>query len=144
MTDIRPLSPAIAVAPQIAPEDCAAIEAAGYRLVINNRPDGEAPGQPGGVAIEAAARAAGLAYAAIPVGAEGLTLESVEACAALLAEAPGPTLLYCRSGTRSANLATLAAARLGHDIEPLIEAGATHGYQLAGLRGPAARLAPKA
>ena len=53
MLDIRPIDSRFAVAPQIAPEDAAEIRAAGYVLVINNRPDDEAPGQPTGEAVEA-------------------------------------------------------------------------------------------
>ncbi|WP_448586057.1 TIGR01244 family sulfur transferase [Thermaurantiacus sp.] len=143
MSEFRFLAEGIAVAPQLQPEDCATAAAAGFRLVVNNRPDGEAPGQPAGAEIEAAAHAAGLRYAAIPIGPEGLTLAAIEACAALLADAPGPVLLFCRSGTRSANLAALARARLGHDIEPMIERAAAQGYALAGLRPLAARLAPR-
>ena len=44
MTDIRPLNDRVAVAPQITPDDVAAIAAAGYVAIVNNRPDGEEPG----------------------------------------------------------------------------------------------------
>ncbi|GAA3255729.1 hypothetical protein GCM10020258_14430 [Sphingomonas yabuuchiae] len=45
---IRPINESVAVAPQIRPEDVAAIKAAGYAAIVNNRPDGEEPGQPTG------------------------------------------------------------------------------------------------
>ncbi len=41
--DIRPLTPDYAVSPQIDPGDLPAIKAAGYVMVIDNRPDGEIP-----------------------------------------------------------------------------------------------------
>ena len=41
--DIRALTPTYAVSPQIDPEDLPAIKAAGYTVVIDNRPDGEIP-----------------------------------------------------------------------------------------------------
>ena len=39
--DIRRLTPTYAVAPQIDPSDLPALKAAGYVMVIDNRPDGE-------------------------------------------------------------------------------------------------------
>ena len=61
------LSPNIAVAPQLQPEHMAEAAALGFRTVINNRPDGEAPDQPSTAVMEAAARAAGLVYHHQPV-----------------------------------------------------------------------------
>ena len=52
---------------QIVAEDLQAVAAQGVRLLVNNRPDGEEPGQPSSAEIEAAARAAGLDYHHIPV-----------------------------------------------------------------------------
>jgi uncharacterized protein (TIGR01244 family) len=142
MSDIRRLSPRIAVAPQILPEDMGTIAAEGFSAVINNRPDGEAPGQPKAADIALAAEAAGLAYAEIPIGPAGMGMEDVEDCAAILRDATGPVLLFCRSGTRSANLALLAAALMGEDTDALVEAGRAHGYELGHLRAAAARLKP--
>jgi uncharacterized protein (TIGR01244 family) len=142
MTDIRRLSPLIAVAPQVLPEDMAAIADQGFAGIINNRPDGEAPGQPAGADIARAAEAAGLSYAEIPIGPAGMGTEDVEDCAAILRDATGPILLFCRSGTRSANLALLAAALMGEDTDALIEAGHSHGYDLGHLRTIAGRLKP--
>ncbi|HCK84218.1 MAG TPA: hypothetical protein DHW63_06795, partial [Hyphomonadaceae bacterium] len=62
-----PLADDYLVSPQIGPEDIAAAKALGVTLIINNRPDGEEFGQPKGAEIEAAAKAASLAYVAIPV-----------------------------------------------------------------------------
>ena len=52
--------------------------AQGIRLIVNNRPDGEEPGQPARAEIEAAARAAGLDYRHIPI-AGGFPPERIEA-----------------------------------------------------------------
>ena len=46
MSDIRQVTEDFAVAPQIAPDDIAEAAKMGFVLVINNRPDGEAPDQP--------------------------------------------------------------------------------------------------
>jgi len=58
MLSIRPLSPDYAVAPQIDPEDLAAIRAAGFRTVIDNRPDSEIPASHHADRMRAAAEAA--------------------------------------------------------------------------------------
>ena len=53
------LSENIAVSEQITAEDMVEIAAAGYRVVVNNRPDNEVAGQPSSASIEEVARAAG-------------------------------------------------------------------------------------
>jgi uncharacterized protein (TIGR01244 family) len=133
MADIRLINERVAVAPQIMPDDLPAIAAAGYVAVINNRPDDEEPGQPGGDAIRVAAHAAGLGYTAIPV-AGGFGQADVDAMAAALVAADGPVLAYCRSGTRSCNLWALAAAKAGRNPELLVRQAADAGYDLSGLR----------
>ncbi|HWE45480.1 MAG TPA: TIGR01244 family sulfur transferase [Caulobacteraceae bacterium] len=96
----HPVTGDFAVAGQIEPSDVAAAAAQGFRLIVNNRPDGEEPGQPSGAEIEAAARAAGLAYTGVPIrGRPGPA--QIEAMTQALAAADGPVLAYCRSGMRS-------------------------------------------
>jgi protein tyrosine phosphatase (PTP) superfamily phosphohydrolase (DUF442 family) len=119
MTSIRRIDDHISVAPQIRPEEMSDIAAAGFVAIVNNRPDGEEPGQPSGAEIAAAAAAAGLAYTAIPVTHAG---------------AGGPVLAYCRSGTRSCNLWALAAAKAGRDADGITASGAGAGYDLSGIR----------
>ena len=77
----RKLDDSISVAGQIAPEDIAAAAAQGFTFIINNRPDDEQPGQPSGAEMEAAARAAGLGYAAIPITHTGFSDDQVTAMA---------------------------------------------------------------
>ncbi len=103
-------------------------------MVINNRPEGEQPGQPSGAAIEAAARAAGIAYRAIPVTPGGFTAAQIDAMAAALAEAGGPVLAFCRSGMRSTSLWALARGRGGDDPEALSAVAGAAGYDLAPIR----------
>jgi uncharacterized protein (TIGR01244 family) len=72
---------------------------------VNNRPDyEEGPEQPTNASIEAAARAAGLQYAFLPVQGGYQSPEEIEAFAKLLAELPRPILAFCRSGARSTRL----------------------------------------
>ena len=67
MTRLIPIDNGAFVSGQIAPADVAEAAALGVTLIVNNRPDGEEPGQPSGAEIEAAAVAAGLEYRHIPV-----------------------------------------------------------------------------
>lgn len=136
MTDFRRVTDQISVAPQISPADMAEAARQGFKLVINNRPDGEDPAQPTSAEMQAAAEAAGLAYAHIPVRG-GPTPDQVAAQQELLAEAPGPVLAFCRSGTRSIVTWSLGEAVSGaRSRDELIALGAAAGYDLSGvLRG---------
>jgi uncharacterized protein (TIGR01244 family) len=135
MLDIRRIDDRFAVAPQIDPADVPAIAAAGYVLVVNNRPDGEAPGQPGGEAVAAACAAHGIGYRAVPVDHSGFRMDQVSATLTAIAEAGGPVLAYCRSGTRSCHLWALAAAGMGEPVEDVIARAREAGYDLAPARG---------
>lgn len=107
----RPIAPDVCVAPQLTPEAMAEAARRGFRSVINNRPDyEEGPEQPTHARIEAAARAAGLEYAFLPVDGGYQSPQEIEAFARLLAEMPRPILAFCRSGARSTRL-FMAASR---------------------------------
>jgi uncharacterized protein (TIGR01244 family) len=135
MADFRRVTDQISVSPQIGLADVAAAAQAGFRTIINNRPDGEEPGQPSGHEIEAAAREAGLAYYHIPVRG-GPTAEQVETTGKVLAQAQGPILAFCRSGTRSIVTWSLSQAVSGaRSRDELIALGRQAGYDLSGPLG---------
>lgn len=105
-------NPDFAVAPQLGPDDMAAVAAAGFRSVINNRPDGEGgPSQPANADIEKAARALGLEYRYQPVNGAAIQPQDVQTFSALVETLPGPVLAFCRTGTRCGNLFRLASAQ---------------------------------
>ncbi|MBN8830819.1 MAG: TIGR01244 family phosphatase, partial [Sphingomonadales bacterium] len=119
---LRPLTESILVAPQIGIETVQQAKALGVTLIVNNRPEGESPDQIAGEEIEAAARAAGIDYVAIPVTHSGFAPWQLDALDAALASNPeGKTLCYCRSGTRSTLLWSLARARAGDSPDALAE-----------------------
>lgn len=91
----------LAVAGQPGLEDFPALAAAGIKVMINNRPDGEEAGQPGTAAEAKAAVAAGMSYVHIPVTMANITEADVRAFQAAVTAADGPVLAHCRSGTRS-------------------------------------------
>jgi uncharacterized protein (TIGR01244 family) len=127
------LDPKTRVAGQILPSDVAGLGAAGVTLIVNNRPDGEEPGQPEAAEIEAAAWAAGIGYRHIPV-AGGFNMDDVLAMAGALDEAPGEVLAFCKSGTRSTFLWALARAERGAAADEIVAAAAAAGYDLAPIR----------
>ena len=130
---MKKLDEKVLVAGQIAPDAMPALAAAGVRMIVNNRPDHEEPGQPLSAEIEAAARAAGLDYRHIPV-AGGLSPEQIEAMAEALGAGEGKLLAFCKSGTRSAWLWAFARAGQGEDADMLIGKAAAAGYDLEPLR----------
>jgi uncharacterized protein (TIGR01244 family) len=127
----RKLDDSVLVAPQLAIADVAEAARQGIVSVINNRPDGEEPDAPQGAEIEAAARAAGLDYLAIPVTHAGFSGPQIAAMATALESARGPVLAYCRSGTRSTLLWALARTQLGDDKATLQAKAAAAGYDLS-------------
>lgn len=99
------LSDTLSVSPQLDPAAMADVATAGFRSVINNRPDHEGgPDQPTHASLEAAAVAAGLGYAFLPVNPQVQTPEEVAKFAELLEKLPKPVLAFCRTGTRSGKL----------------------------------------
>ena len=130
----RKLDETVSVSPQITAEQVAEAKRQGFTFIVNNRPDGEQPGQPTGAEIEAAAKAAGLGYRAIPIDHSGFSEARVSDMQEALEAAPGPVLAYCRSGTRSTFVWALARARMGDDAETLSDKAEAAGYDLTPVR----------
>ena len=107
---VQALTPEFCVAPQLEPAAMAAAAAAGFRSVINNRPDFEGgTDQPTSAVIEAAALAAGLEYRHLPVNGAYQSPEEIEAFKLLIDSMPKPILAFCRSGARSTRLYAAAS-----------------------------------
>jgi uncharacterized protein (TIGR01244 family) len=128
----RTIDETLQVSAQIAPEDVATAAAQGIRTIINNRPDGEQPSQPTAAEIGAAAEAVGLAYVHIPVDHSGFSMEQVEAMAEALKQ-PAPVLAFCRSGTRSTFLWSLARAAAGDELAEITAKAGNAGYDVSPL-----------
>ena len=130
----RKLTETVFASPQIGLAEVAAAKAQGITLIVNNRPEGESDDQVAGDDIAAAARAAGIDYVAIPVTHAGFSESQVQAMARALAEAKGPVLAYCRSGTRSTLLWALAEASRGASPDELASQAAGAGYDISPVR----------
>jgi uncharacterized protein (TIGR01244 family) len=108
---LQPIAEDVYAAPQLSPEAMASAAEAGFKAVLNNRPDFEGGAeQPTSASIEAAAKAAGLEYAYLPVQGGYQSPEEIAQCAALLKSLPRPLLMFCRSGARSTRLYTQAVS----------------------------------
>ncbi len=102
---VQQLSADVCVAAQLDPAAMAWAAQAGFKSVINNRPDFEGgTDQPTSAAMRQAAESAGLVYAFLPVHPAMQTPQEFARFAELLAQLPKPILAFCRSGTRSTKL----------------------------------------
>ncbi len=103
----------------------------GYRSIINLRPDGEEPNQPGNDAEQAAARRAGLAYNFVPVIGTSITEADIQAFQRAIATTEGSVLVHCKSGTRALMLYALSEVIDGRMKRDEVEAlGHAHGFDL--------------
>lgn len=113
---INALNDQLAVSGQIVPSDLADIRAAGYGVVINNRPDGESADQPSAETMRAACEAAGLAFHHLPVQPGRFDDALLAEFRTIVDTAAAPVLAYCRTGNRSATCWALSMAPvLGSD-----------------------------
>lgn len=137
----RPINEKVSVSPQITLEDVTAAKADGVTLIINNRPDGEEPSAPQSADIEAAAKAAGIDYISIPISHSGFSAPQVDAMIAALNGTNGKTLAYCRSGTRSTLLWSLAQAKQGLSPDEIARLAGNAGYDITPVRAMVEALA---
>jgi uncharacterized protein (TIGR01244 family) len=134
------LEPGLSAAGKLDRSDIEALAEAGIRTIVNNRPDGEDPGQLPAAEARRIAESHGIAYHHIPVTMASLSRGDVESFAELLKTAPTPIVAHCRAGPRSALLWALARMRDGAEPSALVAAAARHGIDIAALPAIAARL----
>ncbi|MFV3129218.1 TIGR01244 family sulfur transferase [Niveispirillum sp. KHB5.9] len=129
--DVHPLVDGLSVSPQVTEQDIRDAHIAGFRTIINNRPDGEEPGQLPSAEAARIARDLGLTYIYMPATGPTLDALSVDFGRAL-ATVPGPVLAHCRSGTRCTILWALAEAKAGTlDGDAILRTAASAGYDLS-------------
>jgi sulfide:quinone oxidoreductase len=133
MKPLKQLTPMLSVTGDVGPHDLHALAAQGFKALINNRPDGEEPGQVASDQIAAEAKFHKMAYLHIPVVSGQITQENIDAFGRVISQLPGPVAAFCRSGTRSATLWALSQAPK-MDSDAILKTTAAAGYDLSALR----------
>lgn len=126
------LTDALTISPQLVPDDFAALAARGVRMVVNNRPDGEEPGQLPAAEAARIAAAHGMGYRHIPVTLASLSEGDVAQFEQALREADGPVHAHCKTGVRSATLYVLGEILAGRMTrQQAQDYGPVHGLDLS-------------
>lgn len=131
--DIRQITPAYFVAPQIVPDDIPGLAAAGIKTVICNRPDPEVPPGLQAADLQQAVEAAGMAFVILPITHQTLSPALAAEQHAAATNAQAPVLAYCASGTRSTLVWALAQAAT-RPVQEIVDLAAAAGYDINGLR----------
>ena len=100
----------VAISGQLMPGAVKALRDAGFRTIVNMRPDGEVPGQPNYGEMQSAVQGAGLAYGYAPQKLNAVSPVSIEALGSTLTRLPKPALLYSEPASRAAQAWALAEA----------------------------------
>ena len=131
--NLKPLSPKLSVTPQIEIVEVADLAARGFKSIIGNRPEGEAPDQPEWSSLIAEAERHGISARQIPVVPGQIGHDDVQRFADALRDLPTPIAAFCRTGTRSAMLWALANPD-GLSVDERIAVAAAQGYDLTPVR----------
>lgn len=102
------LAPQVFVTGQLYEHDVRLAAKQGVRTIMNNRPDGEAPGQPLSADLARVAGELGLTYVDHPVVLRSVTREDVEEYGRVCEQLDRPLLIFCRSGARSTRMWEMA------------------------------------
>jgi uncharacterized protein (TIGR01244 family) len=130
---MKQISDRLYVGPQLTAEDIGRAKSQGFVAIVNNRPDGEEPGQPSAAENRLLAESEELRYSHIPVTVGQISESQVRAFQKALSEAGGPVLAHCKTGTRSATLYAIGEVLEGRmDRDEVIPFGQSVGFDLSG------------
>ena len=123
------------ISPHPAAADMDEMKKHGIVQIINNRPDGEEPGQPTAKNSAAAAGKLGMNYVHIPVVPGEATIEDVRAFQKACSAADGPVLAHCKTGTRSLTLFAIGEVLDGAmNVGEIDSLGRSSGVDLSGAK----------
>lgn len=105
------LAPQVYVSGQLFEHDLKLAANQGVHSIMNNRPDGEAVGQPKSADLAKTAKELGMTFVHFPVDARSITEQNVEEFAKACAELERPLLIFCRSGARSTHIWQMAESK---------------------------------
>lgn len=141
MSEPKRVTDAFFVTPQPSRTDIRRFAEQGFRTIINNRPDGEEPGQLSAAEAKAEAEQANMTYVHIPVKTGAIAASDAEAFERALRASPQPVVAHCKTGTRSYLL--WGAGEVMHrkrDAGDIVTQAAASGYDLNSLPALVARL----
>lgn len=130
--DICKITSQFFVAPQITEADLAALREKGIKSVICNRPDGEGADQPSFRELSQTAETLGLQMRYIPVTGGLVQDDDAAEFRTALDTMPNPILGYCRTGTRSATLWSLAQSA-DMPLADILSATKDAGFDMKGV-----------
>lgn len=128
----RQLSQTVAVGRGPARDELSQLVAAGFRSLINNRPDNEKDSPLTSAEAADAAAAQGLDYRYIPVDGRNPLERDVRVFCEAMRTMPGPIYAYCQTGGRSASLWALASVAESN-TETLVKACMDAGFDVSGI-----------
>jgi uncharacterized protein (TIGR01244 family) len=128
----RQMTDRIWVTEQLRLEDVEELHERGFQTIIDLRADGEAPDQPPSSMMGLTAQSKEMQFAYVPVGHGDIPEKTVAALDKALTIAPGPVLLYCRTGRRAARTWSLVEASRRNGMQATeIEHAVRNGGQYA-------------
>jgi uncharacterized protein (TIGR01244 family) len=128
---VKKIDSRVSVAGQIRAEDIPKLAEAGVKVIVNNRPDHEEPGQLAAEEARRIAEACGIDYHHIPVRGAFITPEALSKFNEILEKSDGHILAHCRSGGRSTLLWAIAQVASGRmSFEEACAAAERHGYDV--------------
>lgn len=107
---VLPLADEVYSGGQLFAEDIKLLAKQGVRSIVNNRFDGEVPGQPASADLARVAEEYGIHFAHFPVEPKAITPEDVTAFGELCDGLKRPLLVFSRSGARSTRIWEMAEA----------------------------------
>lgn len=121
---------------QIQPTDFANLKESGVTIIINNRPDGEEPGQLSSSEAKQLASEHGISYHYLPMAnGQPLPESLVDDFKSVLANSKGEVFAHCRSGMRSSFIWALGAiAAQEVSVDYAVEAAQAAGIPLQNAR----------
>ncbi len=141
---VTSVSEKLSVSSQPSVEDIRSLRANGFKTLINNRPDGEEPGQPGTEAEAQEAKHCNLSYAFIPVTGATITEADVRAFQRAIDESEGPVFAHCKTGTRSLNLYVIGEVLDGRlRADQVMDFGRERGFDTRGAAAWLEKQAPR-
>ena len=128
----KQLDTQVSVSAEPALEEMAALAQDGVEVIVCNRPEQEAEGQPSFAELEQAAKAEGMAFVAIPFSRGQMQPEHCKTFAELL-NSGKKVHAFCRTGNRSCNLWAGARCMDGADKKELLKAAQQAGFDISGV-----------